>query len=344
MGKLARRFAGLMVVAGIGCSFETLSSSDSNQLGSTAGSTATASAGDDTETGTGNDSASGGQLEGSTSHVGGSTSVGNDEECVDTCAPAVPGGWAGPFYVVDATTPVDCPTGFARQDLGFRGLSAPAPACGCNCVTEAGSCGVDFQLSITGSCFPTIVSANAQDGSCLGYNAAGQNIRMRAELVGNPVSCTPDVSMNVAEATWESASTFCAAPPRGGDCGAEECIAASPEGYATSLCISGDGDVECPAGDWNSRTVVYRSFEDKRTCEGCTCSGPSECEAQAFAYDGGTCNGTPQDVPFGECTNISVSGSYSVGAVATNGTCEETRATAAGEATPSNAVTLCCAS
>lgn len=344
MGKLAGRFAGLVVVAGIGCSFDTLGSDTSNQLGSTAGSTVSAGSDTDTETDTGTDTASGGQVEGSTSFVGGSTSVGNDEECVDTCAPAVPGGWAGPFYVVDATTPIDCPTGFARQDIGFRGLTAQPPTCACNCLAEGGDCSVGFELSITGACFPALVTANLQDGSCLGYNAGGQDVRMLAEQAGSPVSCVPDVSTNVAEATWESASTFCAAPVRGGDCGADECIAQSPDGYATKLCISGEGDVECPAGDWNTRTVVYRSFEDKRTCEGCTCSGPSACQTQTSAYNTTGCGGVPQDVPFNACADISVSSFYSVGAAIDNGTCEASTVTPAGEATPNNAVTLCCAS
>lgn len=342
MGKVARRFAGLVVVVGVGCSFDTLGSSDSNQLGSSVGSDATASAGGDTET---DDTTEGdGDGEGSTSFVGGSTSVGNDEECVDTCAPGVPEGWSGPFYIVDATTPVECPTGFARQDLGFRGLSALPPTCACNCLPEGGNCSIGFELSITSTCFGPLVTGSLQDETCIAYGAAGQDVRMLAQLAGSPVSCAPDVSMNVAEATWESASTFCAAPARGGDCGADECIAQSPEGYSTQLCVSGDGDVDCPAGDWDTRTVVYRSFEDQRACDGCTCSGPSACEAQASAYDNGGCGGTPQPVGFNDCTDISVSGSYWVGAAIDNGTCEASTVTAAGQAIPSDAVTLCCAS
>jgi len=340
MRKVARRFAGLVVViAGAGCSFDTSGSSDSNQLGSSMGSEPTASAGSDTDSSTGSDSASG---EGSTSFVAGSTSVGNDEACVDRCAPTVPGGWNGPFYIVDAANPIDCPTGFARQDLGFRGLSAEPPTCTCTCGETAGDCRVDYDLAITGGCSP-VVQDSLQNGGCEGYTALGADIRMRAELNGSPMSCTPTPGVDAPEATWESASTFCAAPARGGDCGADECIAQGPEGYSTQLCISGDGDVDCPAGEWETRTVVYRSFDDKRTCAGCTCTGPSACVGQASAYNNGGCTGTPEDVSFGTCTDISVSGSYSVGVAVDNGTCQASVASPAGEATPNDAVTLCCA-
>ncbi len=337
---VAQRLIGLVSVAvGVGCSFETSSSNDSSQLGSSVGTEATASDGDETESSSGADSASG---EGSTGFVGGSTSVGSSEACVDVCAPIVPDSWKGPFHVVDAANPIECPEGFARQDLGFRGLTAPPPTCGCDCVESGGDCHVDYRLSISGC--PIGLDGTLQNGSCNGFNALGADVHMLAQLDGSPVSCAPEVSMNVAEPTWESASTFCAAPARGGDCGAQECIAGSPDGFATQLCISSDGDVDCPGGGWETRTLLYRSFQDDRTCTGCTCSGPTACEAQATAHDNGSCGGTPQDVPLSSCTDINVSGSYSVGAVVDNGTCEQSNVMPAGEVEPSDAVTLCCAS
>jgi len=341
MGKVARRFAGLVVVVGAGCSFDTDGANDSSQLGSSMGTEPTASAGSETDSGTGEGSASG---EGSTSFVAGSTSVGNDEACVDSCAPAIPGGWNGPFYLVEAANPIECPTGFARQDLGFAGLTAEASSCACQCLEGAGDCRVDFELSITASCFGPLVNDSLQDGTCRGYNAAGANVRMLAAQAGAPTSCTPDVTMTTPEATWASASTFCAAPARGGDCGSDTCIAQSPEGYATQLCISSDGDAECPGGDWSARTLLHRSFDDQRTCLGCTCSGPTACVAQAFAYDSNSCGTGGQEVPFDSCTNISVSGGYSVGAAVDNGTCQASEVMPSGEATLTDPVTLCCAS
>ncbi len=339
MGKVARRFAALVVVASAGCSFDAGGSNDSNQLGSSMGTEATASVGDDTENGTGSGSAS---ADGSTSFVAGSTSVGNDESCVDVCAPTVPQGWNGPFYVVEAANPIDCPTGFARQDLGFSGLTAAPATCTCACGETAGDCRVEYDLSVTSGCAP-VVQSSLQNGGCEGYNAFGADIRMEAELVGNPVSCTAAPGIDAPEATWESASTLCAAPARGGDCGADECIAQSPDGYATRMCISGEGRVDCPAGDWSTRTIVFRSFDDKRSCMGCTCSGPTACEGQAFAHDSTACGGVPQDVEFGVCTDISVSALYSVGATVDNGICEASDGMPAGDATPTDAITLCCA-
>ncbi len=337
MGKLARRLFGLIVVVGVGCSFDSAGSGGDNALGSSAVDDATSSAASETQS-----SDAAGEGEGSTSFVGGSTSVGNDEACVDTCAPTIPGGWAGPFYIVDAANPIDCPEGFARQDLGFVGLTADAPTCDCSCTETAGNCSVETQLSYA-LCL-TGLGGTLQDGGCTNYDALGQDVHLLAELSGNPVSCAPNLQENIPAATWGSASTFCAAPVRGGDCGADACIADSPEGFATSLCISGEGDVECPAGEWGDRTVVYRTFDDKRTCEGCTCAGPAECQAQTSAYNSSGCSGEAQAVSLDTCTDLSVSGDYSVGAAVNNGSCEASSVTAAGEATPDDPVTLCCAS
>lgn len=342
MRKVARRIVGLVVVVGVGCSFEAGGSNDSNQLGSSAGSSATGSAGGNTET---DDTTQG---NGSTSFVGGSTSVGNDEACVDSCAPAVPGGWSGPFYAVDATTPVECPTGFARQDLGFRGLGAPPASCGaCSCNEDAGDCRVSFALSVLSGCGSPVVSETLQDAGCNPYyNPLNANVRMSAELAGAPVSCEASLPTTVPEATWESTTTFCSIPMRGGDCGENDCVAGSPDGYATQLCISSDGDIDCPGGDWASRSVVYRSLQDDRTCEGCTCTGPSVCEGEAFAHSNDSCGGTAENVPFNSCTSIAAPATYSVGVNVDNGSCQVSPASevaAAGQATPLDPVTVCCA-
>lgn len=341
MGRFARRLVGLVVVVGVGCSFDSEGAGAANPLPPSAGDDTMASAGSDTESSTG-------EGEGSTSLIDGSTSVGSDQACVDTCTPAVPGGWTGPLYVIDATDPVDCPAGFPQQNLGFRGLSADAAVCGCSCDETAGDCHVSFGLSLAPGCGGPIVSGTLEDGSCYDYyNPVGANVRMSAQLAGEPASCTTTLGLDtIPEASWETASTLCAIPMRGGDCGADDCVAESPDGFATQLCISSDGDIDCPGGEWTSRTVVYRGLEDTRACQGCTCDGPTSCEGHAFAYSDTTCGDAPQEVEFDGCTSIEAPPGYSVGATIENGSCQASTAaevTAVGQANPTGPLTLCCA-
>lgn len=328
------------MVASLGCSFDA-SSGDSNPLGSSAGNTSEPTTDTDAES-TGEDSVGTGSAEGETS-FGGSTSVGSDEACVDACVAPVPGGWQGPFYVADAANPIDCPNGYNAIDVGYSGLAAPPAECGCSCSETPSTCEVSVELSAEG-CFPLVAVTVEPGNSCSGLTTAGFDVHARASMNGSPTGCTSNIQQTIAPAEWTTASTFCAAPARGGDCGDERCTALPPEGVATRLCISKDGEAACPGGGYDHRTVLHREIDDQRSCQGCNCTGPAACTGQAFAHDDGDCNDSGQALDIGACVDINVTGSYGISASVDGGSCTSTQASAAGEAVPTNAVTICCAS
>ena len=338
MGK-ADRLAGLAMLVSLGCSFDS-TGNDSSQLGSSAGATSGPTTDDTVEGTTGEDSAGSGSAEGETS-FGGSTSVGSEEACVDACVAQVPAGWQGPFYVADAANAIECPNGYNPVDVAYSGLEAPEAECGCSCDTTPATCEVDFFLTAVG-CLVGI-HRNLGSGECESHNTLGADVFIRASLGGSPVGCTPNVAQSVAPATWGTTSTFCAAPARGGNCGGDRCTAPPPEGVATRLCISKEGDAACPGAGYDQRTVLHHDVDDQRSCQGCNCSGPPACTGQAFVHDNGNCSGGGQALDFNACTDASISGDYGITATLDGGSCMATEASPVGEATPTGAVTICCA-
>ena len=331
------RLAGLAVLVSLGCSFDA-AGSDPGNLGS-AGATSGPTTEDSVDGSTG--ASESGSAEGETS-VGGSTSVGSDEACVDTCVAQVPSGWQGPFYVADAANPIDCPNGYNAIDVAYTGLVAPPAECGCSCTETPATCEVDFLLSIF-SC-PAGLQRNLASGQCESHNTLGADVHIRASLGGSPVGCTANAAQTVPPATWGSTSTLCAAPASGGDCGGDRCTATPPEGVSTRLCISKEGETDCPGAGYEERTVMHRSFEDQRSCQGCNCSGPPTCTGQAFVHDNASCSGDGQLLEFDVCVDANVSGDYGISAMLDGGSCTSTQAAPAGQATPTGAVTICCAS
>lgn len=335
----AGRLAGLVIVACLGCSFDSVGGNDS-ALGS-AGSNTPTTGSDPTEDSTGGaDEAGSGGAEGTS--VAGSTSVGSDESCVDACIPEAPAGWLGPYYAAEVANEIECPAGYDAQDVAYRGLVAPEAECLCSCDAAPGDCRVEVLLSSSGCPFNLGLVETVSNGQCADNNALGVDVHARATMVGSPGACTPNVVQTAAPPEWMTTVTFCAAPARGGDCGSERCTATPPEGIATQACISKEGEHQCPGGGYDARTVYHRSVNDARSCQGCTCNGGTACQAQAFAHDSGSCGGTGQPLPFGDCVDINVSGGYGVTASIPANTCAPTDASPSGEASPTNPVTVCC--
>jgi len=61
----------------------------------------------------------------------------------------------------------------------------------------------------------------------------------------------------------------------GGDCAPKP-----PADFDNAICIVRDGEHSCPAGQYSEQFVRYTSYNDNRTCSGCSCGAPS-----------GTCGG-----------------------------------------------------
>jgi hypothetical protein len=280
---------------------------------------------------------------GGTGGLDGTSSVGADEACIDACAPTAPDGWRGPFHILDgegASGP-ECPAGYARQDLGFSGLTASPATCACDCSMGASMCRVDFAASGFPACVAAVEGTVPSDGCQALTTVDIVNVRVSATIEGSPGVCAALPQADVEPAAWDKATAFCAAPARGGSCDEGSCVAAPPEGLPTSLCVARDGEHTCPA-PYTQQRIVHRSLQDDRRCDGCSCSGPTACEAELSVHDNGQCSDAGEPLQSGACTSVDVSGSYGIRAVFAEESCTATEASAAGEAVPADPVTVCC--
>lgn len=331
------RLAGLAGLVCLGCTFESVGD-NGNALGGAGSSSSTAS-GDPGEDSTSADEAGSGGAEGPS--VAGSTSVGNDAACVDACIPQAPVGWRGPYYAAEAADEIECPAGHDVQDVAYTELVASEADCLCSCDATPGSCHVEVLLSSLGC--PLGLAESLTDGQCADNNTFGIDVHARATLVGSPGACTPNLVETATPPEWMTTVTLCAAPARGGDCGPDRCTVAAPEELETLACVSKDGDHPCPGGGYSARAIYYRSIDDDRSCEGCSCDGSTTCNATAFAHDSASCSGDGQPLPFDDCVDINVSGGYGVTASIEADTCTPGEATTSGEAMATDPVTVCCA-
>lgn len=327
--------AGLIWGAVVGCTFDNQNANDSSMLGSTAGNRMSGGTDDPTESGE-DATAGSGSAEGGTSF--GDTTTGlPGEECIADCVSHGPDGWLGPYYVLSGDA---CPGGYPEQDVAYEGLQAPAGDCACSCDTTPGSCSLSVDLA-AGCGFLGAVDENVGNDDCRGLPALGFDIHARASWVGSPASCTPNPVETIQAPSWSTTTRLCMAPAIAGDCGTQRCTAVAPQ--AATLCIAKDGEHDCPSEAYGQRRVLHHDVSDQRTCSVCSCSGPEACSGQASAYDTGDCSGTPQAIAFDGCSDLSVSGSYSIFGQIDTGSCTPSEVQPVGEAVPSDPITICCA-
>lgn len=297
---------------------------------------------DETGTGTGEDGEPGDETA--------STTDDPAPACTDdaSCVPEPPDGWSGPVALYLGTEPAPpCPAAFPSVALtGGLDPVAPPASCECSCgdatgfdcsvtVTEAGNaCGAivfdpDQWVLDSGECQLVSTADNAFSAGAPTLDVSG-------------ASCEPSASESIARASWGSQAQACTAASAGA-CADGTCIGQLGESYG-QMCIYAGGDVECPAGDFTEREVIYAGFTDTRDCSACTCGTPS-----------GTCGGSVSYI--GGCTGLTVFyGSHAAPGcgealadpsalrytAAANVECAPGGGAPVGDVTPTGATTMCC--
>ncbi|MEM6296452.1 MAG: hypothetical protein AAGA54_34620 [Myxococcota bacterium] len=338
----------LFALGAVACSFESGSDSGSGSasLGSSASETS-----DSMSDGPGSDDgSSGGDTADSQSGSDGSAITGDDPgTCEGPCAPDVPSGWDGPFYV--AATEGDaaaCPEGFPQQDVRFADLVAPDAMCTCACQAVESNCGVDYTLHLTGGCFGDAIGGTLGNGECDPYATLFPlEIFVDSTVTGTAGSCNPTTNDAVPDTSWETAVTVCMAPSGVGECEQGRCAAELPGSFDARLCISQPGEHECPGSGYADRQMSYTGVDDERACSTCECGTEGgECEVAVTGHANGNCTGSSSDLEIGTCDGFDVNtGDYGVSATIENKTpsCTASGGEPVGEATPTGAVTVCCA-
>ena len=298
--------------------------------------------------------------------------------CEGECLPNAPLAWSDPvllWYGAELSAPA-CPD--SAPAVGFEGhadLNAPDPICGaCACEPPAGACDLPATMTanaatcaLNGASTPHTTFDPATDWT----GACDTNAPIPAGKLCSGVKCVQSVTiapLTLQEScapvtppipkdhpsTWATFARACTWTPRG-DCPSlgDVCLPAAPVPDGFRVCVSHEGDVDCPSfGPYLDKHVFYEGVEDTRSCTPCACDPPvgSTCEALISVFEDGVCSSvvnvatataagpTCHDLPAG-----SALGSKSAGpATYTPGACAPSGGEPLGSAEPIGPVTFCC--
>ena len=272
------------------------------------------------------------------------------------CAQPPPEGWFGPLVRFDndgTQTPPAC--GGDWPDAAFTllgGYEDPGPAqCGaCTCRVD-----VDGLCTLTGYrtegsdvCEFSDPFQLASADTCYEHALADGSLWLYAFTDISP-TCVGEFTAEIPEPAWSLEVTGCrgAEPAEACDDAGRQCLPAVPEGFSRYLCIFANGDLECPAGDYGEKTVLYSGVDDTRTCGTCMCGEEPEgfCTGEFEIFGSDDCSGAAlQTAPYdGGCVGA-VSGVESL-RFAYDGpaTCDVLQMPApAGSIAPAGEITYCC--
>ncbi len=306
----------------------------------------------------------GGDDEGATTSTGGSStaslSVGSQadsgategESGADLCegAPCLerPDGWNGPVLVDEAAIGTSSPCVSGEAFSARTGLTAGPAECGCECVPPQIDCSQQaawLSAAPTEDCVSTL-----QEDLAIGCNDTDDydyDLYMSFTAVDPDLSresCTPLPSEFLPDFEWEQEVRGCEIPGDSADCGTNgRCFnfQASPG----DVCVWQEGDLPCPAGSFESRTVAFRDAVDERRCGACECSSVVGGCVGTLTLNGNSLCSTVEQGPIGEedCFHLEAAPVSSVELVVEGiFSCQPGGGGSIGSMTPVEPVTYCC--
>ncbi len=249
-----------------------------------------------------------------------------DSECASyQCLDPAPMGWIGPVLAdLASSTPAPCPKAAPSEALvaSYGTITAtPAQCSTCSCAVDGVVCALPsllelraaFCSAVNGSASFAITAAN----QCL----APPNLSLAVSYQGNPPgqalaskpSCKPSTSMPTTDTpAFASQARLCAPGAVGGGCKPQAVCAPKigPNGAsgAMSACITAPGDMDCPAGPYSVKKLVYGKADDTRNCSACLCGNPVnvKCNGTSTVYSDAACTMVKAAIPHtGACINSS---------------------------------------
>jgi hypothetical protein len=269
------------------------------------------------------------------------------------CEPAAPADWTGPVALVDSTSgPASCPSGTAAVFEGHADLNAPAACspCACDPPPDAGCAELGLGVFNAAACGAPC-SGQVVGSTCgkVRYCAPSQSGILDAEAPApDGAACSPNGGA-VSPLTWGHAVAACALDQ--GDAGL--CASGLRCGVSgMPACVVHAGDVPCPIGPYQTRSVYYTTARDTRTCSRCTCDPPTgvRCAGGVVTlYGDVACKGVLGTISLGEgCKAFTTSNANGAGMITTPATpveagCVAHGGDADGSAVPDQPTTACCA-
>ena len=285
-------------------------------------------------------------------------------EATHSCIPEAPPDWEGPRLVRESNTDgmqYTCGDGYPNQlaRLG-SGITEPG-SCECSCGAASDiECG-DALVAGVGICI------GQQGPACLPGQSCGvlklapdelirapsalrseQTVRVKYGDVVGATCSEPEGTSRLERPRFLGTTRICEPQNLQAGCNAGAVCAPSPPdaGPLDRLCITREGDAECPADSgYSQRYIRYAEISDERTCDTCQCSPPTA-----------SCGGRLRFCPTVDCDVYSQTSStcspmpdrfaylaYDIDSTAVaNLRCTASPATVTGNAVGTGAVTVCC--
>jgi hypothetical protein len=272
------------------------------------------------------------------------------------CAPAVPGGWAGPaiFYEGPVGAAADCVSGYTMTYTGFvQPSGVPAVCTPCTCDPSPIACGAALTLpAAKGFCTGT---DGGTDGGTYSLEGGCTGLSPYESIILTPYAgqCVPHGGDASLPGAWSSTATACAptAATSMSTCAPGAfCLPQIPGPFSHRFCVSQAGDLACPAGGYGVKYLTYGTGTDSRGCTSCACGSPKGrldlCQFDAALCPLAECSGgcTAAVQSFNGCVYTGSNASVSVAPMGTVGdaSCPPSGGDPAGELTPTLPTTFCC--
>lgn len=231
------------------------------------------------------------------------------------CVPPPPGGWGGPYTVMERTTGIPTPscvtTNYPEQLAAYIGeIDDGAATCDCECVaagdTQCGNPATICYDDDLNECMQTC--GTQQSLPIFSCQALTSGLKYAGAIFPPPMvpgHCNPSPTDDIEEPTWALEIVACtgATNPEG-ECDAGTTCVAVPGEDTGDLCIIHSGDVECPADVFTEKRLRYSGVTDERSCTTCTC-GDTEIDCGYIDFTSDQCDqGLTATVTPGTCADI----------------------------------------
>jgi hypothetical protein len=108
-------------------------------------------------------------------------------------------------------------------------------------------------------------------------------------------TCNDEVTREIPEPSWDLEVRGCRGAELGEACDDQgrQCASRAPAGFEDWLCIFSEGDLECPAGDYSEKSLLYSGVADSRGCSQCVCDAApaASCTGNWELFDSDDCTG-----------------------------------------------------
>jgi hypothetical protein len=245
----------------------------------------------------------------------------------------IPDGWDGPvrLFADDQA----CSDVVAEGALSYAGDWSCACSCDADVPESCEDATGQIQLFDGSGCQGAPAQVHPLTNTCEAFG--GGELFSVLATAGGPTTCTTSAVLDTQPIEPSEHQTLCNVASQGA-CPGGTCTADAPD-----LCIHAPGDLDCPDG-W-VRTLLYETYDDNRSCSGCTCDAAYACGG-TYTMPNQACGQSGSlTMAMGSCSGaqFSVRGGWIASATGTpSSQCSTAGGTTSGAVLASTPRTVCC--